>query len=484
MQDFVKIYLLLFSSVFWINLILCALIIFLERKNPTSTWAWIMAITFLPIVGFVAYLFFGTDISKSRVFRSKEYEIELTERRLGRAARINARDKSHIIEMGYGKYMKMIKMFSVSGKSIFRKSNKFQVFNNGEELFETLYKDIENAKKSIYIEFYIISSGKLLDSFKKLLIKKAKEGVDVKILVDGMGGRKFKKQDRKELIDAGVDLGVFFPPILGKLHIRLNYRNHRKITTIDNTIGYIGGFNLGDEYIGLSKKFGHWRDTHLRVRGGVVEDLEYNFFSDYKFATANPCGRYQTSIEDHNFDTPANIVISGPDNVREQIRDGYNMMINQAKSRIFIQTPYFIPDEGLQKSLLIAAYSGVDVRIMVPKKPDHPFVHSAGLSYFGELLEAGARVYRYRENGFLHSKVLIADEDISSVGTANFDVRSFKLNFEINCFIYDKAINEKLAKDFYEDIKNCDELTLEQYKERGKITKIKEGISRLLSPLL
>ncbi len=471
---------------FWLDLVLALFVVFKERKNPTSTMLWVMAILTFPIVGFLIYLLFGVDLSKSKMFQEKDEGSGIMySQSLERIELINKGEYEFQDLKSYD-YQSLIKLLSNSSFSKYVEYNKVDIFYDGLDLANDIIDEMSKAKKSIYIQSYIISSGDMFNAVKDVLIKKSQEGVDVKLLVDGMGGRKLKKSDVKELEDAGVQNAIFFPPFLGNLNVRINFRNHRKIIVIDSEIGYVGGFNIADEYISKSKKFGYWRDTHIKIQGEGVNDLTDRFYLDFKFATGVSEGRYQSFSKElsKEYSVAMNIVTSGPDHELEQIRDGFSKMIDMAKNRIYIQTPYFIPDDGLFKSLRMAAYSGVDVKIMVPKKPDHPFVKSASRSYLGELLKFGAEIYYYEEHGFLHSKTMIIDNFVSTVGTANFDIRSFSLNFEVNAFMYDYGVNYDLSNQFIEDINSCEKYTYEKYSQRSIWEKAAESIARLLSPIL
>lgn len=471
---------------FWLDLVLALFVVFKERKNPTSTMLWVMVILTFPIIGFLIYLLFGVDLSKSKMFQDKDEDSRIMySQSLERIELIN-RGEYEFQDLKSYDYQPLIKLLSNSSFSKYVESNKVDIFYDGHELVNDIIDELSKAKNSIYIQSYIISSGEMFDAIKEVLIKKAKEGVEVKFLVDGMGGRKLDKKDIKELEEAGVQNAIFFPPFLGNLNVRINFRNHRKIIVIDSEIGYMGGFNIADEYISKSKKFGYWRDTHIKIQGEGVNDLTDRFYLDFKFATGVSEGRYQSFSKElsEEYSVAMNIVTSGPDHELEQIRDGFAKMIDMAENRIFIQTPYFIPDDGLLKSLRMAAYSGVDVKIMVPKKPDHPFVKSASRSYLGELLKFGAEVYYYEEHGFLHAKTMIVDNFVSTVGTANFDIRSFSLNFEVNAFMYDYGVNYDLSNQFIEDINSCEKYTYEKYSQRSIWEKAAESIARLLSPIL
>lgn len=486
MSQFWNMYLQGSGALFWLDIILALFVIFAERKKPTSTLLWVMVILAFPLFGFLFYLLLGVDLSKSKMFEDKDRDSALiNSQSLERIELIN-KGKYEYHDIKAYDYESLIKLLSNNSFSKYVEHNKVDIFNDGPSLKEDIISELKKAKNSIYIQFYIVKSGKFFDEIKKILIDKARQGVEVKLLVDGMGGRGLNRSCIKELKEAGVEYAVFFPSRFGLFNIRINFRNHRKIIVIDSKTGYLGGFNIGDEYINKSKRFGFWRDTHLKIVGEGVNDLTDRFYLDFKFASGNRMGRYQTFSEQlgNEHSVAMNIVTSGPDHELEQIRDGFSRMITMAKSRIYIQTPYFIPDDGLFKDLRMAAYSGIDVRIMVPKKPDHPFVKSASRSYLGELLKFGAKVYYYEEHGFLHSKVIIVDNFISSVGTANFDIRSFSLNFEINAFIYDYGVNHNLSQQFEKDIEECEDYTIEKYYNRSIGEKAMESISRLLSPVL
>lgn len=318
------------------------------------------------------------------------------------------------------------------------------------------------------------------------LEKKAEEGIEVKMLYDDMGSRDLRKKDLKKFRQKGGHAESFFPSKLPLINLRMYNRNHRKIVVIDGTIGYVGGFNVGDEYIGKSKKFGYWRDTHLRIKGDAVNALQLRFILDWNSQSTRDNLTYESRYfpdVDSGGTIGIQIASSGPDEDWEQIKYGYLKMISSAKESIYIQSPYFIPDQAFLDSIKIAALGGVDVNIMVPNKRDHPFVYWATLKNVASLLEAGVNVYHY-DNGFLHSKTLVIDDEVASVGTANMDNRSFTLNFEVNAFIYDEGVARSLKQAFINDMKLSNKLTSEEYAKRNLLVKFKEGISQLLSPIL
>ncbi|NLY08946.1 MAG: cardiolipin synthase [Tissierellia bacterium] len=470
----------------WINILLSLGIIFIERKDPRSTLMWVMVLNFLPGIGFLAYLYLGKNVRKSRLFVKKgNMEIIPKSSLETQLKHMNSNSMTYHHDW-INTHDGMIKMNLLSAKSLYSDNNDIDLFFDGQDLFERLVMDLEAAKESIDIQYYIFKSDAVGNAILEVIEKKAIEGVKVRILLDGMGGRNFSIAWRGRLERVGAHVVIFFPPALPWVNVRINYRNHRKIVVIDGEVGYIGGFNVGNEYLSLAKRFGYWRDTHIRVVGDAVNDLWRRFYNDLAFAE-----NYRENIDIPDFDKPKpnvpgvglNIVSSGPDSLWPSIRNAYSEMIHVAKKRLYIQTPYFIPDEGIMNALKIASLSGCDVRIMIPNKPDHPFVYWATLSHAGELLQTGVKIYTY-ERGFLHTKTMIADDVVTSIGTANMDIRSFYLNFEVNAFIYDKTINEKLTDQFYEDLKYCKEMTLEEYTNRSKWVIIKESVSRLFSPIL
>lgn len=485
MRVFMENYLWIFGNLIWINMLLAILLIFFERRNPTSTWLWIMALTFLPGIGFILYLFIGQDLSKKRMFKAKEEEDNCL-KNLAAIQRMEIKEnKFYYKDPNFTKYEDLIEMHLMNSEAYFTQNNKVELLFTGEEKFNSLLESISKAKKYIHIQYYIFKSDDIGTEIINALTQKSREGVEVKFLVDGMGGRNLSKKAMEDLKDAGVDVAVFFPPFVPLLSIRINYRNHRKICIIDGREAYIGGFNVGDEYLGRSKKFGNWRDTHIRIQGSAVSSLQWRFFLDWRFASKQEIRGAQSYLykESDCGHVGIQVVSSGPDSKWPSIKDGYMKMISKAKEKVYIETPYFIPDDSIFEALRIAGLSGVDVRVMIPNKPDHPFVYWASMSYIGELLEAGVKFYTY-ERGFLHSKVVIADDFVSSVGTANLDIRSFKLNFEVNTFIYDESTNLKLTERFINDLDICKEITLKDYRNRSNIVKIKESVSRLLSPIL
>ncbi|MET1015131.1 MAG: cardiolipin synthase [Paenisporosarcina sp.] len=469
-----------------LNIFLAIVLIFLERRDASATWAWLMVLFFIPILGFLVYLLLGRQLRKKHLFRWEgrdkigidkliDYQLEAIEQGTFEFKLDDALD-----------YKDLINMHLRNNHAVLTQDNAVQIFNDGEAKFNALIKDMEQAKDHIHVQYYIFRLDRLGQRIYDVLISKAKQGVKVRILFDDMGSRSLRKRHLKELVDLGGEVEAFFPSLLPLVNPRLNYRNHRKIVVIDGRIGYIGGFNVGDEYLGINRKFGYWRDTHLRLEGSSLHPLQTRFILDWNQASANQdieySDRYFPAIPLKG-SVGLQIVSSGPDSEWEQIKNGYLKLMAMAKEYIYIQTPYFIPDASFMDTLRVACLSGIDVRIMIPNKPDHMFVYWATYSYIGQLLKAGAKVYIY-DNGFLHSKMIVVDNEASTVGTANIDVRSFKLNFEVNAFIYDRETSRQLAELFEQDMLLSTELTMERYEGRSRLIKMKESFSRLLSPIL
>ena len=334
------------------------------------------------------------------------------------------------------------------------------------------------------INFSTLSGSEILS----ILEEKAAKGVEVRLLYDSVGSRTLNKRVLKNFISVGGKTGEFFPSWLKIINLNMNFRNHRKIVVIDNKIGFVGGFNVGDEYLGKNEKFGYWRDTHVKIEGDAVKDLNLRFLADWRYATKEEVD-IEHIVEEESRVCTGNkgiqILSSGPNlSDRFEIKLAYLKMIQKAKKYIYIQSPYLIIDNSISDALKLAALSGVDVRIMIPGKGDHPFVYWANLSYAGDLLDFGVKIYHYDRNAFLHAKTLVIDDEICSVGTANMDTRSFELNFEINAYIYSSDIACKQKKQFEKDILKSNQLTLEMYKGRNNKTKIKEGLSKLFSSIL
>ena len=468
------------------NLLFAFIIVFFQRRDPKSVWAWLLLLYFVPVLGFVFYLLLGQDMRKRKMFKMKELEDHLNEAIRQQEHQLKTTELDKLDERIKG-YTDLIMYNLETSGAMMSNDNDVDIIVDGVEKFRTLAEDLKKAEHFIHIQYYIIKNDVLFQQIKDILIEKAAQGVEVRVLFDAMGCRSVNHRFWKKLNKQGIMTAEFFPAILRRLQLRINYRNHRKIVVIDNKVAYVGGFNIGKEYVDLDDKFGHWRDTHLRISGSAVLGLQLRFILDWNYAARENLLQNPKLLEGvvpgkRDF-CEMQIISSGPDNTAQQIRDNYMRLITKAKRSIYIQTPYFIPDESILNALMVAVRSGIEVNIMIPCKPDHMFVYWATYSYIGDMVMAGANCYTYN-NGFLHSKGIIVDSKVFCYGTANMDIRSFALNFEVNAVVYDPEKAQEMERLFQEDLKVCRHITKDYYAERPLLIRIKEQICRLMSPLL
>ena len=473
-------YIILLVMFFLLNLLSALSLIFIERKEPTTTWAWLIILIALPGIGFILYLLLGQNLSRQKIFREKKLADKIKRYKLRNNSELPLSD-NEINE----NYEDLILMNYNHSGAIYTTGNEVKTYINGEDKFRDLFNDIREAKSFIHIEYYIFRYDDLGRALISELHEKVKDGVEVRLVIDGMGSKKIAKKIIKEIESYGIKISVFFPGVLPHINMRINYRNHRKIVVIDGKIGYVGGFNVGNEYVNKGKQFKFWRDTHIRVRGEAVNELNKRFILDWDYASDENMGNMSMyfPIPEVVGDVGIQIVSSGPDHMEEYIKNSYMKIINSAKNYVYIQTPYLVPDSPMMEALKISALSGVDVRIIVPGAPDHFFMEWMLSANIGLLIEYGIKIYRYG-NGFIHSKTIVADGEVCSIGTANLDIRSFKLNFEVNAFIYNEAVAKEQEKIFLDDQLKSKLVIKEEYYKRSKNLKIKESLIRLLAPIL
>lgn len=473
---------------FILNLILAFIIIFLERnrRSATSTWAWLFVLLVLPLIGFVLYLFFGRTVSKRKMEKHNGKELnafkQLIDDQIKSFDKHNYGTSNELVTTHHD----LVRMLLMNQDGFLTENNQVDVFTDGHELFDQVIEDIYNAKHYIHLEYYTFELDGLGKRILDALETKLKEGLEVKLLYDDVGSKKVGLSKFKQFKALGGEVEAFFASKFPLINFRMNNRNHRKIIVIDGQKGYIGGFNIGDDYLGLGK-LGYWRDTHFRIQGDAVDALQVRFILDWNSQAHRTQFEYDSKYfpkKDYgDGHTPLQIVASSPAEDWHQIEFGYTKMIMSAKKSIYLQTPYFIPDNAYINALKMAASTGVEVHLMIPCKPDHPFVYWATFSNAAALLDSGVHIHTY-QNGFIHSKLCMIDDEVVSVGTANMDYRSFELNFEVNAFVYDKTIAQQLKKAYQEDIKKSKLLTKEKYNQRSLKIKIKEDIAKLVSPIL
>ncbi|MBE7015386.1 MAG: cardiolipin synthase [Ruminococcaceae bacterium] len=466
---------LVIETIYVLNFITIIILICFRKNNPTTTMAWVMAFILLPVVGGILYVVFGVGVH-SYSMRKYRQKLEMREEY------ILSTQKELLKEYENAAYSDMINYF-LNCASVYTQNNSVEIFTKATAKYESLLKDIESATESINVLYFIIRNDTIGNRIVDALLKKAKEGVKVKLMYDGLGSLLTPKRIFDKLrAEPNCEVAEFFPVRVFSAS-KINHRNHRKIVVIDNEIAYVGGMNIGDEYMGKNKRKNlPWRDTHLKIIGEAVEYINGYFALDWQFSTGKEVEvkPYSGKVQDEQ--VGMQVVASGPDTKHEEIKNGMLKMIYNAKKYIYIQTPYFVPDQAFLTALCIAAQSGIDVRVMIPGVPDKKYVYHTTMSYMDELLEHGIKVFLYP--GFIHSKTITVDDKILTVGTTNIDIRSFKLLFEINSFMYSEKTATLHREIFEDDEEICSMLTMEEYKKRGIIRIIKEGFFRLFSPIM
>lgn len=465
------------ASILYIVTILSSIVVILsENRNPIRSLAWILALIFLPVVGFIFYLFFGRSLKgqhmiskngKRRLLGSVELpHVDLRDQPL-------SPDDKHLVKLARN-----------ISNSFYTVNNKISVFTNGARKFEALKEDMQNAKKSIYLQYYIFSDDSLGQEIADILCQKAREGLEVRVIYDHVGSFSVKNEFFKRMKAAGVDTHPFFKVTFPQLANRINWRNHRKIVVIDSKVGYIGGMNIADRYQRGLSHGQSWRDTHFRLEGDIVESLILSFMIDWNFRN-QPDLMKCPEIPHHSIrnNVGMQLVTSGPIDQYDNLALCFLKAIGSAKKSIYVQTPYFLPTDTLLHALEAAALSNIDVRIMMPRKSDSRTLQYANFSYVTQCLKAGIKIYLY-EPGMLHAKMMIIDEDFVTSGSTNFDFRSFENNFESNLLIYDKEINAKMRDIFFEDMKKCTKVTYSKWHSRPRIQRSLESLIRLLAPIL
>lgn len=479
-------------TTFVINLILLFIMVFVERKQPQSIFSWLVILTLIPIGGFFLYMLFGGGLSiRTRLLirRTKRYTTDYYKFISWQKINFNKlREQNEKFDYAY----ELVDFVKNCDECTFSTGNKVELFLDGLEKIEQLKQDLLQAQHSINIEYYIFDDDKIGCEIMNILCQKAKSGVKVKLIYDSIGSLRAPRRFFKKLKKCGGEVAEFFPPFMGirLINLKINYRNHRKIVVIDGKVGYTGGINIRDDHMGKKKKLSPWRDSHIRIEGKAVWDLQNVFFNDWRCSKRAKLDAKELVQEgyfnEESLKSVGNIatqvVTSGPESSQHHIQDVYIKMISLAKKRVYIQTPYFIPDEMFLKTLIMAKRSGVDVRIMIPKKPDKKSVYYATLSYVRQLLDYGIEVYLY--NGFIHSKTLLVDDLAVSIGTCNIDNRSFALNFEITTLLYNKDFVNINKQIFENDIKNSQGLSIRYFKRKFVSTKIMQAIFRLFSQLM
>lgn len=504
-------------------------ILFREYRMPSRLAAWLFIVYIVPVLGSVLYLVMTNGYRKKRF---PEWDVHV-HGQLKPSARPNT-TRPHRMQACRGRLQGLIDGLPAYPPGV---SERSELYTDGAAFFEDLLRDLAAAGHHIHMQFYIFRDDETGNAFIELLKEKAKQGVEVRIILDGVGCLRFPRRKIRELRDNGVRLHIFLPLLMSLRRRWLNYRNHRKIVVCDGRCGYVGGMNIGAEYSKGTKKLGKWRDTQLRVEGDCVYGLQHTFLKDWELVTGEKLadrreyypmraergasdeagngekisgasvgtgGPAETLKEDVSAGTvtydllerdgdrvpdgigargdPVQMIPSGPD---QQIHAMFLLihgLLTTARSSIYITTPYFVPEESIQVSLISAAVSGVDVRILIPSKADSRLSKLATLSHLEELMSAGVRVYEYQA-GFIHAKTLIVDSMFATVGTSNMDMRSFFNNFEMNVFTYSPSLVRKLEDQFWTDLGASLEIDYETFRKRPLWRRMTEAVARMLSPL-
>ena len=482
---------ILIGEIFYIlSILLVCLRVIYDTQNITKTVAYIMLVVFVPILGVIFYFSFGINYRKRKIYSKRIFDNVEVEKTLEKQIRQEWTGISTSRTETVGKYGKLANLVLNRSLSPVTDNNNVELLLNGENKFPHVLEVLKNANSHIHLEYYIFEADVIGRKIIDLLIEKAQQGVQVRVIYDDFGSRDIRRKEVARLRNAGVEAFPFYKIKLIALANRLNYRNHRKIIVVDGKVAFVGGINISDKYINEEgqKNALFWRDTHLKIQGPAVKTLQYIFLGDWNYCSGEqlrPDDRFfpefDTFISDSN--KIVQIVASGPDSDTPLIMQSLFQAISLATEEILITTPYFIPGESLKDCLLIAASSGVKVKLLLPGISDSRLVNFAARSYFNRLLNAGVEIYLYQK-GFVHAKTLVVDKQLAVVGTANMDIRSFDLNFEVNALVYDWEIAEQLTQTFYNDIVDAVKIDAKQWNNRSIAIQLVEKIAGLLSPML
>ena len=475
-------------TLLWVIAALAMIHVVMDNRQPAKTMAWVLVILFVPLVGVVLYLFFGINHRKERLISQRSVD-QLSKRSM--LSFVEQHDL-HVPE----RHKQLVDLFVNQNLSLPFKDNQVDIMTDGYAFFPELLKDIAAARHHIHIEMYIFEDDPLGRLVADALIDKAQQGVEVRIIYDDVGCWQVSHRFLEHLREKGIEIVPFLPVRFPSFTSKANYRNHRKIIVIDGKVGYVGGMNIALRYV-KGRNGQAWRDTMLRLTGGIVYSLQRTFLVDWYFvdrtlitdrkyypslsANLSPLTSHLSPLKSGAL---AQLVTSGPMAKYPEIMQGYVRAITAARHYVYIETPYFLPNEPVLFALKTAAVGGVDVRIICPKHSDARFTEWASRSYLRELHDAGAKIYLYHA-GFLHSKLMICDDSLSTTGSTNVDFRSFENNFEANVFIYDQGTALRLKKIFMDDLSQSTPLSDMPNRLHPKFAqRLWESLTRLFSPLL
>lgn len=464
-----------FDFIYFGAIIGTIVVIILDNRNPVKTLAWILVLMFLPVVGLAFYFFFGRTQRRERLIGKKLYN-RLTNKPM---AEYLSQDASALPMT----YSRLISLFSNVNQALPFDGNRVETYTNGYSMLQSLLREISKAQKHIHIEFYIFINDAVGRMVRDALIDKVRAGVEVRVLYDDVGCWNVPNAFYDEMRAAGIDVRSFLKVRFPRFTSRVNYRNHRKIVVIDGKIGFVGGMNLAERYLkGMS--WGTWRDTHILLEGKAVHGLQTTFLLDWYFVdrTLISESRYYPKLENAG-NALVQIAASDPIGPWKGIMQGLSMAMSSAKRYFYMQTPYFLPTEQVLAAMNTAALAGVDVRLIIPYRSDSQLTHLGTCSYIEDVLQAGVKVYLYK-SGFLHSKMMVSDDELSTVGSTNIDFRSFEHNFEVNAFIYDAETALQMREIFLQDQRDSEQIFLKNWVKRPWWRKAAESLVRLMAPLL
>ncbi len=462
-----------------------AIIVLLEYRRPQRALAWVVLSFCCPPLGLLLYYFLGRDY-----WQSRKIDKHCTPSRLNEIG-AHVSGKTRIVQKpeecgnpAFTGHEELLYLLGrLSGRNITGR-NRSRILPDAQEAYAAMLEAMEAAREHIHLEFYIFRDDEIGKHFQKVMVRKARQGVKVRLLCDGLGSHRLSREFIGTLKHAGVEVHFFLPLLQSLLDRRFNYRNHRKIMVIDGLVGFTGGMNVGDDYLGKDPKMGYWRDTHLRLEGDSVYQLQAIFLKDWKLAAGDWLS-HPRFFPPHSCTEQESVLVvaSGPDGAIDASQEMYFAALCSARRRIWIASPYFIPDPTICRALKNAVLSGVDVRIIIPAKPDNKLVYSASLSYLENLQDAGVKFYRYTR-GFMHAKVMIIDDLLATIGSANLDMRSFYSNFELTAVLLRPERIAELASDFEKDLKHSPFIDPEKFRGRAWNVKLIQSLCQLLSPLL
>ncbi|MFR3187102.1 MAG: cardiolipin synthase [Phocaeicola sp.] len=464
-----------FYLIYFAVVITTIFIVILDNRNPIKTMAWILVLFFLPVVGLLFYLFFGRSTRKEQLITKKGYA------RLSKRPMMEYQTQESLA--GNVSKQRLVSFFTQVNSALTFEGNQVEFYTNGYSMIQSMIRELSRARHHIHLEYYIFEDDAVGRLLRDVLIDRARAGVKVRVLYDDVGCWKVDHAFYEQMLCEGIEVQGFLKVRFPQFTSKVNYRNHRKLTIIDGEVGFIGGMNIAERYLkGVS--WGSWRDTQVKLSGKAVYGLQTAFLTDWYAVDRSliTSAEYFPAMSSRG-ETIAQIVTSDPVGEWKDIMQGLMMAICSARHYFYVQSPYFVPTEQIKTALQTAALSGVDVRLMLPKRADTWLIHESSLSYLEDMMKAGVKIYLYRR-GFLHSKLMVCDDELSTVGSTNMDFRSFEHNFEANAFFYDKMTALAIKNIFLEDQKHCLLLSSKIWNKRSWKNKVIESVVRLLAPLL